>query len=59
MLCYQCNKNGLYKAAMTNDSCALNVLSMKIKHETPRSVNHKATQNKNDTGTTVLERSVA
>ena len=27
-----------------------------LKHETPRSINHKATQNKNNTGTTALER---
>ena len=30
-----------------------------LKHETPRSINHKATQNKNNTGTTALERPVA
>ena len=30
-----------------------------LKHEAPRGINHKATQNKNNTGTTVLERSVA
>ena len=30
-----------------------------LKHEAPRSMNHKATQNKNNTGTTALERSVA
>ena len=30
----------------------------KIKHEAPRSVNYRATQNKNDIGTTALERSV-
>ena len=31
-----------------------------LKHEAPRSINHKATQNdKNNTGTTALERSVA
>ena len=29
-----------------------------LKHEAPRSINHKATQNKN-TGTTALERPVA
>ena len=29
------------------------------KHEAPRSINHKGTQNKNNTGTTALERSVA
>ena len=29
------------------------------KHEAPRSINYKATQNKNNTGTTALERSVA
>ena len=29
------------------------------KHEAPLSINHKATQNKNNTGTTALERSVA
>ena len=28
-------------------------------HEAPRSINHNATQNKNNTGTTALERSVA
>ena len=28
------------------------------KHEAPRSVNYRATQNKNNIGTTVLERSV-
>ena len=28
------------------------------KHEAPRRINHKATENMNDTGTTVLERSV-
>ena len=27
-----------------------------LKHETPRSINYKATQNKNTTGTTALER---
>ena len=27
-----------------------------FKHEAPRSINHKATQNKNNTGTTALER---
>ena len=27
-----------------------------LKHEAPRSINHKATQNKNNTGTTALER---
>ena len=31
----------------------------KNKHEAPSSINHKATQNKNNTGTTALERSVA
>ena len=30
-----------------------------LKHETPRSINHKATKNKNNTETTALERSVA
>ena len=30
-----------------------------LKHEAPRSINHKATQNKNTTGTTALKRSVA
>ena len=30
-----------------------------LKREAPRSINHKATQNKNNTGTTALERSVA
>ena len=30
-----------------------------LKHEAPRSVNHKVTQNKNNIGTTALERSVA
>ena len=30
-----------------------------LKHEAPRSINHKAIQNKNNTGTTVLQRSVA
>ena len=30
-----------------------------LKHEAPRSINHKATQNKKNTGTTTLERSVA
>ena len=30
-----------------------------LKHEAPRSINHKATQNKNKTGTTALERPVA
>ena len=31
----------------------------KTKHEAPGSINHKATQNKNNTETTALERSVA
>ena len=31
----------------------------KTKHEAARSINHKATQNKNNTGTSILERSVA
>ena len=31
----------------------------KTKHEAPGSINHKATQNKNNTGTTALERSIA
>ena len=30
----------------------------KTKHEAPRRVNYRATQNKNNTGTTALERSV-
>ena len=30
-----------------------------LKYEVPRSINHKATQNKNNTGTIALERSVA
>ena len=30
-----------------------------LKQEAPRSINHKATQNKNNTGTTALERSVS
>ena len=30
-----------------------------LKHEAPRSINHKATQNKNSTETIALERSVA
>ena len=30
-----------------------------LKHEAPRSINHKATQNKNNTGTIASERSVA
>ena len=30
----------------------------KTKHEAPRSVNYRATQNKNNIGTTALERSV-
>ena len=30
-----------------------------LKHKAPRSINHKATQDKNNTGTTALERSVA
>ena len=30
----------------------------KTKHETPRSVNYRATQNQNNIGTTALERSV-
>ena len=29
-----------------------------LKHEAPRRINHKATQNKNYTGTTGLERSI-
>ena len=29
-----------------------------LKHEAPRSINHKATQNKNNIGATALERSV-
>ena len=32
---------------------------VKTKHETPRSVNNRATQNKNNIGTTALERSTA
>ena len=31
----------------------------KTEYEVPRSISHKATQNKNNTGTTTLERSVA
>ena len=31
---------------------------VKTKHEAPRSVNYRATQNKNNIGTTALERSV-
>ena len=31
----------------------------KTKHETPRNINHNATQNKNNTSTTALEQSVA
>ena len=31
----------------------------KSKHEAPRSINHKAAQDKNNTETTALERSVA
>ena len=31
----------------------------KAQHEAPHSINHKATRNKNNTGTTALERSVA
>ena len=30
-----------------------------LEHEAPRSINHKATQNKNNNGTTALERAVA
>ena len=30
-----------------------------LKHEAPLSINHKATQNNNNTGTTAFERSVA
>ena len=30
----------------------------KTKHEAPRTVNYRAAQNKNNTGTTALERSV-
>ena len=30
-----------------------------IKHEAPRSINHKATQNKDNIGTTAIERSLA
>ena len=30
-----------------------------LKHEAPRIINHKATQNKNNTGTTALERLAA
>ena len=30
----------------------------KTKHEAPRSIHHKVTHNKNNTGTTALERSV-
>ena len=30
-----------------------------LKHEAPRSINHKATQNKNNIGTTAIERPVA
>ena len=30
-----------------------------LKHDAPRSINHKATQNKKNTGTTALERLVA
>ena len=30
-----------------------------LKHEAPRSINHKATKNKKNTGTTTLERSAA
>ena len=30
-----------------------------LKHEAPRSINHKPTQNQKNVGTTVLERSVA
>ena len=30
----------------------------KTKHEAPRNVNYRATQNKNNTGTTALDRSV-
>ena len=30
-----------------------------LKHEAPRSINHKVTQNKNNIGTTALERAVA
>ena len=36
-----------------------NELGKTLKHEVPRSINHKATQNKNNTRTTALERSVA
>ena len=32
---------------------------MTLKHEAPRSINHKATPNKNYTGTTALKRSIA
>ena len=31
----------------------------KTKHDTPRSKKHKATQNKNNTSTTALDRSIA
>ena len=34
-------------------------LEKTLKHEVPRSINHKATQNKNNIGTSALERSVA
>ena len=43
--------------------CIFRAISIKehgktLKHEALRSINHKATQNKNNTGTTALERSI-
>ena len=66
----QINAREAHRPAPTSPSEAITILNgmmkhkdkehgMTLKHEASRSINHKATQNKNNTGTTALERSVA
>ena len=45
--------------AKRNDETRAKEHGNTLKHEEPRSINHKATQNKNKTRTTALEWSVA
>ena len=66
----QTNAREAHRTALSSPSEVITMLKRMKKHEdkehgktlkqeAPRSINHKATQNKNNSGTTALERSVA
>ena len=51
-------KQGDQNAKRTEETQHIDKEQGKTKHEAPRSVNYRATQNKNNIGTIALERSV-